>query len=66
MPSLTSAIEKLIKNKKVVNKPILQGMLSCFPISIDQTNENEVTEKETVSSCISISSPSNISIYKTF
>ena len=43
---IEKAIEKLIKNKKIVNKPTIQSMTSYFPISNDQLNENKVTESE--------------------
>ena len=43
---IEKAIEKLIKNKKIVNKPTIQDMTSYFPISNDQLNENKVTENE--------------------
>ena len=33
---IDEATEKLIKNKKIVNKPTTQGMTSYFPISNDQ------------------------------
>ena len=59
------AIEKLIKNKKIVNKPTIQSMTSYFPISNDQLNENKVTESEPISSDISTSPPSNISVHQT-
>ena len=33
---IEEAIEKLFKNKKIVNKPAIQGMTSYFPIFNDQ------------------------------
>ena len=35
---IEKAIEKLIKNKKIVYKPTIQSMASYFPISNDQLN----------------------------
>ena len=63
---IEKAIEKLIKNKKVVNKPTIKGMTSYFPISDDKINENKVTESEPISSDISTSPPSNISVLETY
>ena len=40
-------------------------MVSYFPISNDQLNENEVTEREPISSDISTSPPSNTSVNET-
>ena len=57
---IEEAIGKLIKNKKTVNKPTIQGMMSYFLISNDQLGENEVTESEPISSDISTPLPSNI------
>ena len=57
---IEEAIGKLIKNKKTVNKPTIQGMMSYFLISNDQLGENEVTESEPISSDISTLLPSNI------
>ena len=62
---IDEATEKLIKNKKIVNKPTTQGMTSYFPISNDQLNENEVTESEPISSDISTSPASNSSVHET-
>ena len=62
---IEEAIEKLIKNKKIVNKPTIQGMTSYFPNSNDQVNENEITASEPLSSDISTSLPSNTPVYET-
>ena len=62
---IEEAIEKFIKNKKIVNKPTIQGMTSYFPISNDQLNENKVTESEPITPDISTSPPSNISFHET-
>ena len=68
MPILTSSrkLLKLIKNKRIVNKPTIQGMASYFPVSNDQLNENKVTESEPISSDISTSPPTNISVHETY
>ena len=50
---IEEAIQKLIKNKKIVKKPTIQDMTSYFPISINQLNENEVTESKPVSLYVS-------------
>ena len=63
---IEKAIEKLIKNKKIVNKPTIRGMTSHFPISNDHLNENKVTESEPISSNTSASPPSNISVHGTY
>ena len=62
---IEKTIEKLIKNKNIVNKLTIQGMTSYFPILNDQLNENKVTESEPISSGISTSPPSNISAHQT-
>ena len=46
---IEKTIEKLIKNKNIVNKLTIQGMTSYFPILNDQLNENKVTESEPIS-----------------
>ena len=68
MPILTSSrkLLKLIKNKRIVNKPTIQGMASYLPVSNDQLNENKVTESEPISSDISTSPPTNISVHETY
>ena len=62
---IDKAIEKLIENKKIINKPTIQGMKSYFVISNDQLDQNKVTESEPVSLNISISPSSNISVHET-
>ena len=52
---IEKAIEKLIKNKKIVNKPAIQNMTSYFPISNYKLNENKVTESEPIFPGISTS-----------
>ena len=58
---IEEGIEKLIKNKKIVKKPTIQGMASYFPISNDQLDENEVTESEPI--YLDISTPPLLNIF---